>query len=170
MNNVKNIDHYRFAIANERNATMTSNAMSLALLGVCDPIPLGLIDEYLALKIRLDYPSFTALKQFFLDSIRNIFENPPNVTHDNILPTPAIYAEALLGDCQVGEDFAVRQAEADVRAATAKADFDALKAERLRRRLAADLLDPAPKHYEVTLNESIREEVDVSGKDGEQQG
>jgi hypothetical protein len=158
----KNVDHYRFAIANERNDTLDSDSMRLALMGICDPVPIGTVDNKLALKVRLDYPPFVSLQQFFNDAVVDIIDDPPNTTQENILPTPALYAEALLGECQVGESYAIEQAEADVKTAMGNADIAKFKAERMKRRLDADLLDPAPKRYEFKVSERLDEEVDIT--------
>ena len=102
LNDPRNIDHYRFAVWNERSGASEDKVTALALAGLVDPAPVGVVGDQLAVAIRLDRePRWAA---FFAESVNELVTNTQRDERRYILPTAALYAEAIVGDCCACED------------------------------------------------------------------
>jgi hypothetical protein len=73
----------------------------------------------------------------------DLLANPPRDTDDYILPTSALYAEALIGSCSSCEELIERNGELDLERKQIENAIRELEAKRLTARLEADpsLLD-----------------------------
>jgi len=141
LNDPRNRDHYRFAVWNERSGATDSTLMSLALSGLVDPNPVGMVGDQLAVPLKLQ-PG-TKLHLFFTDSMADLAANPPRDVQDHILPTPALYADAVVGTCCTCEENIERDTQLDLERKRIENDIRALEARRLTARLDAEepLLD-----------------------------
>jgi hypothetical protein len=141
LNDPRNRDHYRFAVWNERSGATDSTLMTLALAGLVEPNPVGLVGDLLAVPLKL--PAGSKFKRFFDDSLEDLLKNPPHETQDHILPTPALYAEAIAGQCCACEESLERNTQLDLDRRDIENQIRALEARRLEARLdaATPLLD-----------------------------
>lgn len=133
LNHPRNRDHYRFAVWNERSGATDSTLMRLALAGLIDPNPVGLVSDHLAVPLKLKPGS--KFRQFFDDSMEDLIKNPPHDTQDNILPTPALYAEAIVGDCCACEESLARNTQLDLYRKDIENQIRGLEVRRLKERL-----------------------------------
>jgi hypothetical protein len=141
LNNPRNIDHYRFAVWNERAGSMDENLMSLALSGLIDPTPLGLVGDHLAVAVRTEEGS--ALHQFSEDCLAGIADEIRQDDRTHILPTAAMHSEAIVGQCSTTEPEALARQRLALWRDSLEVDGLALENRRLRARLEASpaLLD-----------------------------
>lgn len=108
LNDSSNLDHYRFAVWNERGAGSDPFVQTLAMAGYIDPTPVGIVGEALAVPVRLDYNS--QLRGFFDRSVSGLANQAPSDDKHYILPTGSLMAEGIVGACAACEP-SVRQVE-----------------------------------------------------------
>ncbi len=135
LNDPRNRDHYRFAVWNERSGESDPTLMRLALAGLVEPTPVGMVGDQLAVPVKLLRGS--RLEKFFTDSMADLLANPQHDQQDEILQTPALYAEAIVGDCYSCEDEIEQNDELDREHKKIENDIRALEARRLAARLDA---------------------------------
>jgi hypothetical protein len=138
LNDTKNIDHYRFAVWNERSGVDDPVLNNLAMAGVTEGAPVGIVGDQLAVPIRLeDHPKW---RKLFADSVKDLPTATKDV-HRHILPTAALYSEAIVGRCGACEHTIVERKELEEQ--TIRLDNEAVKLEneRLQARLDKKLLD-----------------------------
>ena len=135
LNDPRNRDHYRFAVWNERSGATDSTLMQLALAGLIEPNPVGLVGDLLAVPLKISRGS--KFEKFFNDSLQDLLKNPPRDTQDHILPTPALYAEAIVGNCCACEDSLERNTQLDLDRKDLENQIRELEARRLKARLEA---------------------------------
>jgi hypothetical protein len=165
LNDPRNRDHYRFAVWNERSGGTDSTLIGLALAGLIDPTPVGMVGDQLAVPVKL-LPG-SKLEKFFNDSITDLLANPPADVKDYILPTPALYADAIVGGCCSCEDTIERNTELDLKRKELENTIRDLEVQRLTARLGADtpLLERegvAPPVIKVELVNSTPAEAAVA--------
>lgn len=107
LNDPRNIDHYRFAVWNERAGSADPQLLALAMAGLTEGAPVGSVDDYLAVPLRIAPGSTVA--DFFEQSVAALRKMSPVDVDEHILPTAALYAEAVVGDCCACEDTIVRR-------------------------------------------------------------
>jgi hypothetical protein len=141
LNDPRNRDHYRFAVWNERSGASDPTLMNLALAGLIEPTPVGMVGDQLAVPVKL-LPG-SRLEQFFNDTIADLLENPTHDRQDHILPTPALYADAIVGGCSSCEENIERNNRLELKHKRIENDIRQLEARRLTARLDAQtpLLD-----------------------------
>ncbi|MCM3872024.1 MAG: PKD domain-containing protein [Pyrinomonadaceae bacterium] len=130
LNELPNLDHYSFAVWNERSGATDARLIGLALSGLIDPIPVGMVGDQLAVPVRMAPNSKRA--QFLLDSIADLVARDDR---EHILPTPALYAEAIVGTCCSCESTIERTTELDLERKGLDNKLVELETERLRARL-----------------------------------
>jgi hypothetical protein len=150
----KHKDHYRFAIWTQLSGATDSKVMDLARDGAIDPTPVGIVGDRLAVPLRL-YPN-TKLKTFFDESTRSLTELIERDERCHILPTAALYSEAILGECCACEDYVEQSRNLDLRQRAALAAQAEHEAERYAARLNAtppmlDTPNPAADAVNVRL-------------------
>lgn len=138
LNDPRNRDHYRFAVWNERSGATDSTLMQLALSGLIEPNPVGLVGDLLAVPLKT--PRGSKFEKFFSDSLQDLLKEPPRDTQDHILPTPALYAEAIVGNCCACEESLVKHTQLDLDRKDIENRIRELEARRLKARL--DLATP----------------------------
>jgi hypothetical protein len=134
LNDPRNRDHYRFAVWNERSGASDPTLLSLALAGLVEPTPVGMVGDKLAVPVKL-LPG-SRLEKFFADTMADLL-NPLHDKQDQILQTPALYAEAIVGGCSACEDDIEDNNELDLAHKKIENDILALEARRLAARLDA---------------------------------
>lgn len=141
LNDPRNRDHYRFAVWNERSGATDSTLMTLALAGLIEPNPVGMVGDLLAVPLKV--PAGSKFAQFLNDSLADLLKNPPRDTQDHILPTPALYAEAIVGACCACEESLERGTQLDLERKQIENRIRELESRRLAARLdaATPLLD-----------------------------
>jgi hypothetical protein len=156
LNDDRNIDQYRFAVINERLGANTDIVMQLALAGVVDPTPVGIVNEKLAVPIRLG-PD-TPLDKLFKNSLAKLMNERKADERRHILPTPALYSESIVGECSAAEQDAVERRTLERRRMELDNRLTMLEAERLQARLngTPPLLDKEPSAA-ARLNVSVDE-------------
>ncbi len=107
LNDPRNIDHYRFAVWNERAGSADPQLLALAMAGLTEGSPVGSVDDYLAVPLRI--PVGSALETFFAQSTAALVKMSPLDVDEHILPTAALYAEAVPGECCACEDSIIRR-------------------------------------------------------------
>lgn len=107
LNDPRNIDHYRFAVWNERAGSADPQLLALAMAGLTEGSPVGSVDDYLAVPLRI--PAGSSLATFFDQSIATLVKMSPLDVDEHILPTAALYAEAVPGECCACEDSIIRR-------------------------------------------------------------
>lgn len=112
LNDPRNIDHYRFAVWNERAGSADPQLLALAMAGLTEGAPVGSVDDYLAVPLRISTGS--ALEDFFEQSIATLVKMSPLDIDAHILPTAALYAEAIPGDCCACEDTIIRREQLEL--------------------------------------------------------
>ena len=155
LNNRRNIDHYRFAVWNERSAAADESVMALALAGFVDPTPVGIVGDQLAVPVRLDREQ--RLAAFFAASIADLVENALRTDRRHILPTAALYAESIVGSCRACEPERVEGQSLQSRQLELANQLTELEAARLQARLDVDppLLDNpncCPADFKVEID------------------
>lgn len=140
LNDQRNLDHYRFAIWNERAGSTDPQLLALALAGFTDGAPVGVVGDDLAVPIKL--PPGSAIETFFNDSMADLLNFTPRDDNEQILPTPALYAEAIPGICCSCEKNVERSEELDLARKRLENHLLELETDRLTARLAAKELDP----------------------------
>jgi hypothetical protein len=113
LNDPRNIDHYRFAVWNERAGSTDPQLLALALAGVTEGAPVGVVGDDLAVPLRI--PGGSVLEAFFEESIEDLISMSPRDEDDHILPTAALYAEAIPGECCACEENIVRREELELK-------------------------------------------------------
>jgi radical SAM protein with 4Fe4S-binding SPASM domain len=144
LNDPRNIDHYRFAVWNERSGSTDDQILALALAGLVDPTAVGVVGDQLAVPIRIEDEARWAA--FFADSIADLVDHTTVDQQRHILPTAALYAEAIPGQCCACEANIVRTEELAIDQASLQNDLLREEKARLQARLAAKppLLDRDP--------------------------
>jgi hypothetical protein len=154
LNDARNRDHYRFAVWNERSGATDSTLMTLAMAGLVEPNPVGMVGDLLAVPLRI--PAGSRFEQFQRDTLADLLKNPPHDVQDHILPTPALYAEAIVGNCCSCEESIERNTQLDLDRKRLENQIRDLERQRLEARLegATPLLDRegvAPPAIKVEL-------------------
>jgi hypothetical protein len=139
LNHERNVDHYRFAVWNERAGSTDPQLLALALAGFTEGAPVGVVGDELAVPVRI--PPGSALEAFFKASIEDLIAMSPRDDDDHILPTAALFAEAIPGACCACEPNLVRAEELDLARKELDNSLVKLEADRLAARLAAKELD-----------------------------
>jgi hypothetical protein len=138
LNDQKNIDHYRFAVWNERSGADDPVLTNLAMAGITEGAPVGIVGDQLAVPIKLDnHPKW---RKLFKDSVQDLGAATKDV-HRQILPTAALYSEAIVGRCCACEHAIIERQELEEQ--TIRLDNEAIKLEneRLQGRLDEKLLE-----------------------------
>lgn len=154
LNELRNLDHYRFAVWNERSGATDATLIGMALAGFIDPTPVGMVGDQLAVPVRMVPNSKRA--QFFDDSKADLVMNIARDDREHILPTPALYAEAIVGTCDSCEDAIERRTGLELDRMGLDNKTLELETERLRARLD---IKPAQLDREIAAPPAIRVEV-----------
>jgi hypothetical protein len=154
VNDPRNLDHYRFAIWNERSAGSDSQLIALALAGKTEATPIGIVADQLAVPVRLSYDR--KLKDFFDRAVADLMAGVQPDVQSVILPTAALYAEALVGNCCACDELEFERYSLGLQRMRLENGLLGLEKERLNARLHADppLLDespPQPPTFEVVV-------------------
>jgi hypothetical protein len=96
------------------------------------------------------------IAQFFDDSMVDLVNQFDRTDDEHILPTPALYAEAVVGTCCSCEETLERGTQVDLAAAELNNKLLELEAERLRARLDAT---PPQLDREIAAPPAIRVDV-----------
>jgi hypothetical protein len=132
LNDPKNLDHYRFAVWNERSGADDPVLNNLAFAGVTEGAPVGIVGDQLAVPIRLEnHPKW---RKLFQDSVEDLAVATKDV-HRHILPTAALYSEAIVGRCCACEHAIVEMQELEERTIRLNNEAIQLENERLQGRL-----------------------------------
>jgi hypothetical protein len=135
LNDPRNIDHYRFAVWNERSGAADDKVIALALAGLVDPTPVGIVGDQLAVPVRLEGEA--RWSAFFTDSIADLVKHTVRDERRHILPTAALYAEAIVGECCACEPNIVTTQRLATDQARLQNQLQELERDRLEARLAA---------------------------------
>lgn len=130
LNDPRNIDHYRFAVWNERAGSTDPALLYLALAGITEGAPVGAVGDFLAVPLRA--PDGSVLEAFLNESIEDLVEMSPRDEDEHILPTAALYAEAIPGECCACEENIVRRETLELK--QREIENELLEAERERRK------------------------------------
>lgn len=152
LNDARNIDHYRFAIWNERAGAADDVVMNLALAGFIDPTPVGIVGDKLAVPVKLI--KGTPLADIFGNSMADLKEGLKTNEKKHLLPTAALYSESVLGQCGACEEFIVKSRAIELRQREALARQAELEADRFEARLKAtppELDSPTPNTDAVRI-------------------
>lgn len=158
LNDPRNLDHYRFAVWNERSGATDSTLIGLALAGLIDPTPVGMVGDQLAVPVRMVPGS--ELAEFFADSIVDLLDVIERDDQEQILPTPALYAESIVGTCGACESTIGHATRLDLNRQELDNKLLELEVERLRGRLAAH---PPLLDRELDAPPAIRVDVTNDG-------
>lgn len=153
LNNPRNIDHYKFAVWNERAGSMDHRLIGLASSGLVEPTPLGIVGGHLALPVRMDADS--PLHAVALASLAGIADEIRSDDRSHVLPTASMHCEAVVGQCGATEPEAKAHERLALWRAALDAEGAALENQRQRARLAAQppLLDrDGPRADKLELN------------------
>jgi hypothetical protein len=138
LNDQKNIDHYRFVVWNERSGADDPVLTNLAMAGVTAGAPVGIVGDQLAVPIQLEnHPKW---RKLFKDSVQDLGQATKDI-HRHILPTAALYSEAILGRCCACEHAIVERQELEEQTIRLDNEGVKLENERLQARLDAKLLE-----------------------------
>ena len=150
LNDPKNLDHYRFAIWSERSGAADDRVTALALWGVIEATPVGIVGDQLAVPIRLDdKPKW---RKLFEESVQDLTGSTTKDVRRHILPTAALYSEAIVGRCCACEESIVNQQELAAEAGRLENNAIRLENKRLEARLDEKLLDrELPPRYGLCL-------------------
>lgn len=146
LNDDANLDHYRFAIASERKNLFAASedALRLVAAGVLEALPVGSLGDRFAVPVRL--PAGSRFETTF-NAIRDALAQwvTPD-EREHILPTAALYSEAIVGRCNAAEPEALERHRLEVQRRDIDNELQSLEAARLRARLEARpaLLDRDP--------------------------
>lgn len=157
LNDPANLDHYRFAIASQRKTLFAANADELQLVthGVLEGAAIASVGDRFAVPVRLPAGmSFSSA----LEKIRSALAGdgaPPDM-REHILPTAALYCEAIPGACNASEAEALDRYRVETARRQLDNDLQGLEIERLRARLDAQppLLErdwPLPARVDVAV-------------------
>ncbi len=153
LNDSRNTNHYRFAVWNERGAAVDDAVINLALTGLIDPTAVGIVGDDLAVPLRLD--SFPELQAFYDGALADLVKNTPIDRRPALLPTAALYAEAIVGHCSACENaIGVRTRLEEDRLRIAN-DHAKLENKRLDARITAGNLEldpPAPAQVSLHVD------------------
>jgi hypothetical protein len=139
LNDRKNLDHYRFAVWKERSGAADDRVTALALAGVIEATPVGIVGDQLAVPIRLeDKPKW---RELFEESVEDLTKSTTKDVRRHILPTAALYSEAVVGRCRACEESIVNQHELAAEAGRLANNAVRLENKRLEARLEKKLLD-----------------------------
>lgn len=139
LNDPKNLDHYRFAVWNERSGAADDRVTALALAGVIEATPVGIVGDQLAVPIRLeDKPKW---RKLFEESVEDLTKSTTKDLRRYILPTAALYSEAVLGRCCACEESIVNQQELAAERGRLENNAIRLENKRLEARLEKKLFD-----------------------------
>ena len=131
LNDPRNRDHYRFAVWNERSGAAGGGGR----LQLVDPTPVGVVGDQLAVPVRLeDEARWSA---FFTDSIADLVKNTVRDEQRHILPTAALYAEAIVGECCACEPNIITTQRLAADQARLQNELLEVEKDRLEARLAA---------------------------------
>ena len=157
LNEPANVDHYRFAIASQRKTLFSGDADELQLVthGVLEGAAIASVGDRFAVPVRLPAGS-TFLAS--LEQIRSALAGdgvPPDM-REHILPTAALYCEAIPGLCNASEGEAMERFRVETARRQLDNDLQGLEVERLRARLDAQppLLErdwPLPARVDVAV-------------------
>ena len=150
LNDPKNLDHYRFAVWNERSGTDDDQVTAYAMAGIIEAAPVGIVGDQLAVPIRLeDKPKW---KKLFEESVQDLTKTTTKDVRRHILPTAALYSEAIVGECCACEDSIVNAQELAAEAGRLNNNAIRLENKRLEARLEKKLLDKElPPQYALRL-------------------
>ena len=150
LNDPKNLDHYRFAVWNERSGAADDQVTALAMAGVIEAAPVGIVGDQLAVPIRLeDKPKW---KKLFEESVQDLTKSTTKDVRRHILPTAALYSEAIVGECCACEETIVNAQELAAEAGRLNNNAIRLENKRLEARLEKKLLDEEfPPRYGLCL-------------------
>lgn len=153
LNDPKNRDHYRFAVWNERSGPADPRLTGLARAGVTEGAPVGIVGSKLAVPIRLTgKPKWESL---FKESMSDLLKSTTQDVRRHILPTAALYSEAVVGGCVACEPSIVRTKQLEADATRLSNDALRLENERLEGRLEKKLFDkelPPQNGFYVSVN------------------
>lgn len=151
LNDERNIDHYRFAVWNERAGSADPALLMLALAGITEGAPVGAVGDYLAVPLRI--PDGSMLDEFFTESIEDLLDMSPRDEDAHILPTAALYAEAIPGECCACEKSIIRRQQLELKQREVENEILEAERDRLQAKLKADDLSGA------TTTEPLRVEL-----------
>jgi hypothetical protein len=154
LNEPRNVDHYRFAVWNERSGATDTTLIGLALAGLIDPTPVGMVGDQLAVPVRM--PAGSKLAHFYTDSVIDLVNQLVRDDDEHILPTPALYAESIVGTCCSCEDTLERAAQLDLDRSELNNKILELETKRLRARLDST---PPQLDLEIAAPPAIRVDV-----------
>jgi hypothetical protein len=89
------------------------------------------------LAVPLKIPAGSRFQQFHDETLADLLKNPPHEAQDHILPTPALYAEAIVGTCCSCEESIERGTQLDLERKKIENDIRELERTRLKARLEA---------------------------------
>lgn len=135
LNDNRNRDHYRFAVWNERSGAADDKLTLLALAGLIDPTPVGIVGNQLAVPVRLEHEKEWA--DFFAEGTADLVKNTARDERRHILPTAALYAEAVVGECCACEEAIVTKQQHEAEEARLRNELLRLEKNRLELRLDA---------------------------------
>lgn len=159
LNDGANGDHYRFAIASQRKTLFAGSTQELQLVaqGVLEGAAVASVGHRFAVPVRLSAgsPFFDKLAQ-----VRSALAGGGVVpdSREHILPTAALYCEAVAGLCNAAEAEAVDRFRIETARRQLDNDLQHLEIERLRARLDAQppLLErdwPLPASVDVAVGD-----------------
>jgi len=135
LNDARNADHYRFAVWNERSGASDDTIMSMALNGLIDPTPVGVVGEQLAVPVRLQ--ANAGLEAFTQACLADLREQVQDDVHRHLLPSSALHCEAIVGDCSASEPESMAQQRLQTWRLAIDNQAAALEVRRLQARLDA---------------------------------
>lgn len=135
LNDDRNLDHYRFAVWNERAGSTDDAVMRMALQGLIDPTPVGIVGDRLAVPVRALAGSMLA---GFIDrTLADLRPQLQSQVQQHLLPTAALHCEAIVGDCSCSEPEALAREQLQTWQLSIENQAAALEVQRLAARLAA---------------------------------
>lgn len=142
LNDPRNIDHYRFAVWNERAGATDPKLLALALAGFTEGAPVGVVGDDLAVPVKV--APGTPLERFVHESIADLVAMSARDIDSHLLPTSALYAESIPGNCGACEPNVMRGEELDLARRELDNSLLQLEADRRSAKLAAKDYDEAP--------------------------
>lgn len=133
LNDRRNLDHYRFAVWNERAGSTDAAVMGLALAGLLDPTPVGIVGDRLAVPVRMK----GHFQAFVNGSMAELLDTVHEQVQRHVLPTAALHSEAVLGDCSCIEREARERDQLQTWRQALDNQAAALEVQRLAARLVA---------------------------------
>lgn len=135
LNDDRNLDHYRFAVWNERAGSTDDAVMGMALQGLVDPTPVGIVGDRLAVPVRPQADS--VLAGFVERTLADLRPQLQAQVQRHLLPTAALHCEAIVGDCSCSEAQALAREQLQTWRLAIDNQAAALEVQRLAARLAA---------------------------------